>query len=184
MWPVGNKTRVEVTELSDILLGALRPGHFCGVTTVVAKLLNIVCPDKIFFGEKDFQQLTIIRQMVEDLAFPTTVVPVPTLRDADGVAASSRNAYLTPAQRAAAVVIPTALFEAAQAFKEGVMCSEELKVLIRNIIAREPLVRLESVEIRDSRSLHVVKKIHQNAIILLTAIVGKTRLLDEKELKS
>ncbi|ALE03996.1 pantoate--beta-alanine ligase [Bartonella ancashensis] len=180
MWPLGNQTVVNVEKLSCVLMGKLRPGHFCGVTSVVAKFFNIVQPDRAFFGEKDFQQLLIIRRMVEDLAFPVEIIGVPTLRDADGVASSSRNRLLTPEDRKAAVIIPESGKAVKSLYDQGERSVNVLCQTARNIIKRETRAVVEAVDLRDIENLSAVKgKLSVPAVLLLTVRFGTVRLIDQ-----
>ncbi|EJF87025.1 pantothenate synthetase [Bartonella vinsonii subsp. arupensis OK-94-513] len=180
MWPQGNDTIVKVEKLSRILMGKLRPGHFCGVTSVVAKLFNIVQPDKAFFGEKDFQQILIIRRMVKDLAFPVEIVGVPILREADGVASSSRNQLLTLEDRQAAKIIPESGKAAEMLYCQGERSVDKLCKTVRNILQQESRAIIESVDLRDMETLSVVKgKLEKPAVLLLTVRFGEVRLLDQ-----
>ncbi len=180
MWPLGNETVVKVEKLSRILMGKLRPGHFCGVTSVVAKLFNIVQPDKAFFGEKDFQQLLIIRRMVKDLAFPIEIVSVPTLRDADGVASSSRNKLLTLEDRKAAKVIPESLKVVKRLYEQGERSVDKLCTVVRSVLHKEPRIVIESIDLRDMETLCVIKKeLNTPAVLLLTVCFGEVRLIDQ-----
>lgn len=169
---------VEVTRLGDHLCGAFRPGHFRGVTTVVAKLFNIVQPDRAYFGEKDFQQLCLIRRMVEDLNMPITIVPVPTFREADGLALSSRNSYLAPEERAAAPVLHRALQVARQMIESGERDPAVVKKAAAGILASEKLVRPEYFEIVDIREVQPVSEIKGEVRIAGAVWIGKTRLID------
>src|SRR5690242_20203512 len=146
MYPGSGSTNVEVAGLSEHLCGQFRPGHFRGVATVVAKLFHIVAPDRAYFGEKDAQQLAVIRQMVADLNFPIAIVPVATVREPDGVAISSRNARLTPEQRAAAPVVYRALEQARRCIADGHRCAAEVRQEALRILDAEPQVRLEYFE--------------------------------------
>ncbi|OPB31882.1 pantoate--beta-alanine ligase [Bartonella sp. AR 15-3] len=180
MWPLGNETIVEVKKLSRILMGKLRPGHFCGVTSVVAKLFNIVQPDKAFFGEKDFQQLLIIRRMVKDLAFPVEIVGVPILRDADGVASSSRNQLLTLEDRKAAKIIPESLKAVKRLYEQGERSVDKLCEVVRSVLQKEPRAVIESIDLRDIETLCVIKKkLNTSAVLLLTVCFGEVRLIDQ-----
>ncbi|MCL6229501.1 pantoate--beta-alanine ligase [Bartonella bilalgolemii] len=180
MWPLGNETIVEVEKLSRILMGKLRPGHFCGVTSVVAKLFNIVQPDKAFFGEKDFQQLLIIRRMVKDLAFPVEIVGVPILRDADGVASSSRNKLLTLEDRKAAKIIPESLKAVKKLYEQGERSVDKLCEVVRSVLQKEPRAVIESIDLRDVETLCVIKKeLNTSAVLLLTVCFGEVRLIDQ-----
>lgn len=184
MWPEDNETLVMVPSLSSILIGITRPGHFEGVTRVVAKLFNIVQPTKAFFGEKDFQQLTIIRRMVKDLDIDVEVVGVPIYREEDGVAASSRNVFLSPEDRIAARVLNQSLLMVEKAFKEGEKDSQKLKQIGISKIESEPRAKIETFEILDAMSLQEVKgTITKNIVILLSVEVGSVRLLDQLSLE-
>ncbi|ABM45328.1 pantothenate synthetase [Bartonella bacilliformis Peru38] len=180
MWPLGNDTIVEVEGLSRILMGELRPGHFCGVTSVVAKLFNIVQPDKVFFGEKDFQQLLIIRRMVKDLAFPIEVIGVPILRDSDGVASSSRNQLLTPEDRKAAKIIPESGKAAEKLYRQGERSVDKLCKAVRDILQQELRAIVESVDLRNMETLSAIKgTLDAPAVLLLTVRFGDVRLIDQ-----
>lgn len=180
MWPEGNLTSVEVSELSNILIGKLRPGHFRGVTTVVAKLFNIVQPDAAFFGEKDYQQVAIIRRMVEDLAFPVEIISVPILRDGDGVASSSRNKLLTAEDRQAAVAVPDSWKAAELLFKKGERKVKVLRDAVRSVLEREPRAVIEAIDFRDAETLQNIDDVIVNpAVLLLTVRFGSVRLIDQ-----
>lgn len=180
MWPQGNETIVDTTYLSRILIGELRPGHFCGVTTVVAKLFNIVGPDRAFFGEKDFQQIAIIRRMVKDLAFPLEVVGVPTLRDSDSVASSSRNLLLEPQDRQAAVIIPKSWKKAEALYQAGERSATALTAAVRAVLEKEPRGVVEAIDLRDMETLAEVNgELKQPAVLLLTVRFGTVRLIDQ-----
>lgn len=180
MWPLGNDTIVKVEKLSRILIGKLRPGHFCGVTSVVAKLFNIVQPDKAFFGEKDFQQILIIRRMVEDLAFPIEIIGVPISREADGLARSSRNQLLTREDRKAAKIIPESGKAAEQLYHQGERSVNKLYKIVRDILQQESRAVIESIDLRDIETLCVVKgKLENPAVLLLTVRFGAVRLIDQ-----
>lgn len=179
MYPDGFQTFVEVTELTKGLEGFHRPGHFRGVTTVVAKLFNIVLPHKAYFGEKDFQQLRVVQRMVRDLNFPIEIVPCPTVREPDGLAMSSRNSYLSPQERQAATVLQRALKAADDLFRQGERNAALLKAKVWEVLGKEPLVRPQYVEIVDAETLAPVFSIERPAVILLAAFVGNARLIDE-----
>ncbi|WP_297326296.1 pantoate--beta-alanine ligase [uncultured Bartonella sp.] len=180
MWPAGNATSVEVEGLSHILVGKLRPGHFRGVTTVVAKLFNIVEPDFAFFGEKDYQQVVIIRRMVEDLAFPIKIISLPILRDDDGVASSSRNQLLDKEDRKAAVVVPKSWKAAAELFQKGERDINALRHAIKNVLENEPRAFIEAIDFRDAETLEEVEdKISRPTVLLLTVRFGSVRLIDQ-----
>lgn len=183
MYPQGFQTYVEVTELSQGLCGASRPGHFRGVATVVTKLFNIVQPDRAYFGEKDAQQLRVVKRMVTDLNLPVEIIPVATVREPDGLAMSSRNTYLSPEERRAALVLSKSLFYARERVEGGECDVCRLKAEMREIISREPLVDLEYLEFRDSDSLQPVSAVKGEVLIALAARVGKTRLIDNITVK-
>lgn len=181
MYPRPMETVVDVPSLGGELEGAVRPGHFSGVATVVTKLFNIVGPDRAYFGEKDFQQLQIIRRMAEDLAQPVTVIGVATVREDDGLACSSRNVYLTPSERAAAVIVPKALDEAGRLIAAGHTDVAALERAITDFIAAEPLATPEVVALRDPETLGELTEIGAGPVLLLLFVrFGNTRLLDNR----
>ncbi|MEK1925892.1 MAG: pantoate--beta-alanine ligase [Rhizobium giardinii] len=181
MYPRPMETVVDVPTLGSELEGSVRPGHFAGVATVVTKLFNIVQPDRAYFGEKDFQQLQIIRRMVEDLAQPVEIVGVATVREADGLACSSRNVYLTPAERTAAAIVPKALDEAERLIAGGLTEVAALEKAIADFIASEPLATPEVVAVRDPETLHTVTEIGEKPVLLLLFVrFGSTKLLDNR----
>jgi pantoate--beta-alanine ligase len=171
-------TFVEVSRLGDHLCGAFRPGHFRGVATVVAKLFNVLQPDRAYFGEKDYQQLCIIRRMVQDLNLGIEIVPVPIYRDVDGLALSSRNVYLDQDQRAAAPVLYRALTAARKMIEDGEHDASMVKQASGWILAAEPLLRPEYFEIVDPVEIQPVKEITGEVRIAGAVWVGKTRLID------
>ena len=178
IYPTDFSTFVTVDGLSDRLCGGSRPGHFRGVTTVVAKLLNIVQPDKAFFGQKDAAQAAIIRKMVADLGFPVEVVTGAIVREAGGLAMSSRNAYLTAAQRAQATVLSRALQEVELLVAAGVTDSRRLIAAARQTIALEPGVRVDYVSIVDPDTLLPVEDVAGGALVAVAALAGSARLID------
>lgn len=180
MYPRPMETVVDVPGLGGELEGAVRPGHFAGVATVVCKLFNIVQPQAAYFGEKDYQQVIIIKRMVEDLALPVHVVAVPTVRDKDGLALSSRNLYLTEAERAAAVIVPQTLAEAERLVAAGLGDPNELEEKLRAFLAREPLAYTEVVAVRDASTLRPVSSIDEPVVVALFVRFGSTRLLDNR----
>jgi len=178
MYPRNAVTYVTVEGLSEKLDGRSRPGHFRGVTTVVAKLFHVVEPDKAFFGQKDAAQCAIIRRMVRDLSLPVEIVVCPIVREPDGLAMSSRNAYLSPQQRKSALVLRRSLLEIEELFKQGERSPEKLTVAGKKIFSAEPSVRLDYVEIVDPDSLDRVSEISRPALVAVAAYVGPTRLID------
>jgi len=179
IYPKGFATYVTVEGLSDGLEGAARPGHFRGVTTVVALLLNIVRPDFAFFGQKDAQQAIVIRQMVRDLAFDSEVVVLPTARAQSGLALSSRNDYLDDEQRSAATVLYRSLSRAAAEYDNGERNPARLIEAVKSTVATEPLARLDYVSINDAETLDQLDELGDRpALISMAAFIGKTRLID------
>lgn len=178
MYPRGSQTWVEVTEMTQGLCGAGRPGHFRGVTTVVAKLFNIVKPHLALFGEKDYQQLRTIERMVQDLNFDIEIVPVATVRENDGLAMSSRNAYLSAGQRVQALALNTALREAGGALKAGARDPRQLVQAARRCIEKTPEVQIEYIEAVDARTLETVERIEGPVVVAIAARLGQTRLID------
>lgn len=178
MYPPGYQTYVEVNRLSQGLCGAHRPGHFRGVATVVTKIFNIVQPDRAYFGEKDAQQLRVIRRMVFDLNLPVEIKAVPTVREEDGLAMSSRNTYLSAAERRQATVLSRSLFYAQEQVEKGETDTTRLAAGMRRLIAECPLVELEYLEFRDDETWEPVREIRGKTLIALAARVGKTRLID------
>src|ERR1700683_849447 len=178
MYPAGAVTWVTVEGLSAKLDARSRPGHFRGVTTVVAKLFHIVEPDAAFFGQKDAAQVAIIRRMVRDLNFPVEVVACPIVREADGLAMSSRNAYLDPMQRQQALILYRALMRVQKLWEDGERDSAKLLAAGRVEIAREKSVRLDYFEIVDPGNLGPVRSLANGALVAVAAFVGTTRLLD------
>lgn len=178
MYPSGFQTWVQVEALTRRLEGEIRPTHFRGVTTVVAKLFNAVGPDKAYFGQKDAQQAAVVRRMIKDLDFPIEIVVCPTLREADGLAMSSRNTYLNPAERRAATVLFRALSAAKSAYDSGERAAEKLRVIVRGIVASEPLAKLQYVSCADYDSLEELESVRGRALISMAVFMGKSRLID------
>ncbi len=175
VYPTDRSTFVEETSLSSRLEGQSRPGHFRGVCTVVAKLFNIVAPDAAVFGEKDFQQLAIVRRMVRDLNFNIDIIAVPTVREKDGLACSSRNQYLNSDERNQATVLYKALEAAANAGKKS---ANGIVALARQVISEAALARIDYVELVDAESLEPTEIDGPNSVLLLAVYFGKTRLID------
>jgi pantoate--beta-alanine ligase len=179
MYPAGNTaTWVEETELAHRLEGERRPGHFRGVCTVVAKLFNIVQPDIALFGQKDYQQLKVVQRMVRDLRFPIEIVPVPIVRESDGLAMSSRNAQLSTAERAQAAVLSKALRVAHDLFTEGEQSAHRLEAAMQHTLSLAPLARLDYAQIVDGETLEPIAKVQHGNVALIAAHVGKVRLID------
>ncbi|MBP1843980.1 pantoate--beta-alanine ligase [Rhizobium petrolearium] len=180
MYPRPMLTVVDVPDLGCELEGAVRPGHFAGVATVVCKLFNIVQPQTAYFGEKDYQQVVIIKRMVEDLALPVRVIAVPTVRDTDGLALSSRNVYLSEVERRAATIVPRTLDEAERLVRSGQTDPVRLEEMLREFIGREPLANAEVVAVRDASTLQPVALIDEPVVVALFVRIGSTRLLDNR----
>lgn len=181
MYPQPMQTVVDVPTLGAQLEGEVRPGHFAGVTTVVSKLFNIVQPDRAYFGEKDFQQVVVIKRMVEDLLIPVEVVAVPTVREADGLAYSSRNSYLSEAERQAAIIVPQALEFAQKLLAEGALDAAGLEQALTDFIKAEPLAEPEVVAVRNPHTLERVSSLDgADLLVALFVRIGTTRLLDNR----
>jgi len=178
VYPPGFDTVIEVRGVTDVLEGAVRPGHFAGVATVVAKLFNIVQPTRAYFGQKDAQQSVVIRKLVRDLNLPVEVVVAPTVRETDGLALSSRNSYLTRGERAAAPAIYRALNAAKAQFEGGEREAEALRDAMRAVIAAEPLMRVDYVSVADADSLRELTRVEDRALASMAVRLGTTRLID------
>ena len=179
VYPPGFDTWVEPGSLAAGLEGAARPGHFRGVATVVTKLFNVLRPDRAYFGQKDGQQLAVIRQLERDLNLGVEIVAAPTVRDADGLALSSRNAYLTAAERRAAPVIFRALSRAEELWRRGESDAETLRAAIRAVLAREPLLGgIDYVSVADAATLAELQQVKAPAMASLAVHLGSTRLID------
>lgn len=183
MYPKDYQTYVEVTELTKGLCGAYRPGHFKGVATVVLKLFNIVKPHLAVFGEKDYQQLKVIQQMVKDLNLEIKIVAHPTVREWDGLAMSSRNTYLKEEERRSALSLYQALKFAERLILEGERSTKKIKELMQDYIEKFPYTKVQYIEIVDPETLKPVEKLDKNVLIALAVFVGKTRLIDNKVIK-
>ena len=178
MYPAGGVTWITVEGLSDRLDGRSRPGHFRGVATVVAKLFHVVEPELAFFGQKDAAQVAIIRCMVRDLNFPVEIVACPIVREGDGLAMSSRNAYLDARERKKALVLYRSLMRVRKMWDAGEHCPEKLIAAGREEIAREESVRLDYFEIVDPETLEAVETAERGALVAVAAFVGATRIID------
>jgi pantoate--beta-alanine ligase len=178
LYPKGHATFVEPGGAAEGLEGACRPGHFRGVATVVTALFNLVRADVAVFGEKDAQQLAVVRQMVRDLSIPTEIVPGPTLREADGLAMSSRNAYLSPEERRAAAVLHRALRAAETAVSQGERRGDAVRERLREVLNTEPLARVEYAEVVDAESFQPVETLRGRLVLPLAVRIGGTRLID------
>lgn len=178
MYPPGSRTKVTVQEITTVLCGARRPGHFDGVATVCTKLFNIVQPDIAFFGQKDYQQCVVIRQLVSDLNLPMEIRVCPTVREPDGLAMSSRNVYLRPQERQAATALFRGLQAALAAFRGGIRSAAALRRAAADELAKEPLVRTDYVEVVNGRDLSPIEYVESGDVIACAAFVGKARLID------
>jgi len=178
MYPAHFRTYVYVEGLSEKLCGRFRPGHFRGVTTVVTKLFNIVNPDIAYFGQKDAQQAIIIKKMVEDLNMPVKIKVLPTVRESDGLALSSRNNYLSAGERKDAVVLAQALSLAKRLIKKGKTDSRSLIHKMRQLIKKKKNAKIDYVAIVDTHNLEPLKKIKRKTLLALAVWIGKTRLID------
>jgi pantoate--beta-alanine ligase len=178
IYPAAFKTRVDPGPLGEVLEGASRPGHFGGVLTVVLKLLNLTQPKRAYFGQKDFQQVVLVRQLVRDLGLPVRIVAVPTVREPDGLAMSSRNAYLDPSQRQLAPIIHQAVAEAAQAFTAGETDPASLERLTMARLARTPELAIDYVGVVDDTTLSRPSRAVPGSVLLVAVKLGSTRLID------
>ena len=171
-------TFVDINTLSEVLCGKTRPIHFRGVCTVVSKLFNIVAPDKAYFGQKDAQQLAIIKRMVRDLNFDIEIIGCPIIREDDGLAKSSRNTYLNPQERAAAVILSKAIFTGKKMVEEGIKDALTVKATMMAILKSEPLANVEYVEMVDFGTLQDIETINGPILTAIAVRIGKTRLID------
>jgi pantoate--beta-alanine ligase len=180
IYPEGFQTTVTVANVTQGLCGTSRPTHFAGVTTVVAKLFNLVKPHVAVFGQKDYQQLVTIRRMVADLAMDIEIVGAPIMREADGLAMSSRNAYLSPAERRAALCLSRALAAAQTVLDEGTVSALDLLSAARGVIESEPLAKLDYASVVDPETMNEISIANGPVLLALAAFVGKTRLIDNR----
>lgn len=178
MYPPNFATWVEVEGLTKPLEGASRPGHFRGVTTIVAKLFNAVQPQKAYFGQKDAQQAAVIRQMTRDLNFPIEIVVCPIVREADGLAMSSRNTYLSPDERQAATILFRALTAAKSAYERGERKAETLRNIMASVLATEPRAQVQYVSVADYDTLEELHTVTGKTLFSMAVFMGKTRLID------
>lgn len=183
VYPPGFQTYVTVEDVTAPLEGGMRPGHFRGVATVVAKLFNIVQPDRAYFGQKDAQQVAVIRQMVRDLNLPVEIVVGETVREADGLAMSSRNTYLSPEDRRAAVVLYQALCAARGAYERGEKDGERLRGVMRAALVKEPRATVEYVSAADPLTLRELEHVEKGVLLSIAVRFGTTRLIDNFLLK-
>jgi pantoate--beta-alanine ligase len=182
VYPPGFGTYVSVEKLTEVLEGASRPAHFRGVSTIVLKLLNIIQPRRAYFGRKDAQQLAVVRRMVRDLDVPVEVVDMPIVREPDGLAMSSRNVYLSPEQRQAALVLSRSLRLAEEAYAGGERDAGAVRERVRALIAAEPLASIDYVSVADAESLAELDRIGRPALVSLAVRFGATRLIDNTTL--
>ncbi|MDP6501240.1 MAG: pantoate--beta-alanine ligase [Dehalococcoidales bacterium] len=178
MYPPNFNSWVEVDKITARLEGASRPGHFRGVTTVVAKLFNIVQPSRAYFGQKDAQQTLVIKKMVADLNMNLDVITCPTVREPDGLAMSSRNSYLTSEERQAATIVPQALNLASQLWSEGEKDADKIRQGMTDLIKQQPLAAIDYVSIADTETLEELDQVKPPALVSLAVKIGKPRLLD------
>jgi pantoate--beta-alanine ligase len=183
VYPPGFQSWIEVTEVSRPLEGSHRPGHFRGVATVVAKLFNAFTPDRAYFGQKDAQQVAVIKQMARDLNFPLEIVVCPTVREADGLAMSSRNVYLNGEERAAATVLYRALSAACEAYRAGERRGPQLRATMQHILEQEPLARPDYVSAAHPETLQEVEGEAETMLLSLAVHIGNTRLIDNMPLE-
>lgn len=182
IYPEGYKTSVHVEGFSDLLCGKSRPGHFQGVATVVLKLFNIVQPDIAFFGQKDFQQLRVIEQMVQDLNLPVQIVGMPIVREADGLAMSSRNQYLSPEERKTALALSASLSLSEELIKQGVRDSQKILQDVRHLLEESGKIRIDYISLCDPKTLQEQETLSLPALLALACFVGSTRLIDNRVL--
>lgn len=184
IYPDGCSTYVEIDgDITKQLCGASRPGHFKGVTTVVSKLFNIITPDRAYFGQKDAQQVAVIKKMVRDLHFDIEIVPCPIIREKDGLAMSSRNIYLNEEERRAAVILSKSLSHAEKVIKKGELDASKINNFIIDNISNEPLAEVDYVEIVNPKTLESLTNIQDEVLIALAVRIGKARLIDNIKLE-
>ena len=178
MYPGHFTSFIDTTETTELLCGAVRPIHFRGVCTVVGKLFNIVLPDNAYFGQKDAQQLATIRRFVRDLNFPVEIVACPIVREEDGLAKSSRNTYLSPVERQAALILSQSLKKGKALIEQGEKSAEKVKEVITESLKTEPLARIDYVEVVDFENIQRVETIEGETLVAIAVYIGKTRLID------
>jgi pantoate--beta-alanine ligase len=178
MYPGHFTSFIDTTETTELLCGAVRPIHFRGVCTVVGKLFNIVCPDRAYFGQKDAQQLATIKRFARDLNFPIEIVPCPIVREDDGLAMSSRNTYLSPEERKAALILSKSLKMGKKAIEDGEKNSQKIIDIITANLKTEPLARIDYVEVVDFENIQRVDTIQGETLVAIAVYIGKTRLID------
>lgn len=183
MYPAGFSLSVTVAGVSNGMEGARRPGHFTGVATVVTRLFCLVLPDAAFFGEKDGQQLAVIQRLATDLGLPLTIVPVPTVREADGLALSSRNLYLSPGEREKAPHLYRSLLTGAELFAKGCREASEILAAVRASLENEPSFRLDALDLVDLETMEPLTLLDRPAMLAVAAFLGKTRLIDNVRLR-
>ena len=178
MYPGHFTSFIDTTETTELLCGAVRPIHFRGVCTVVGKLFNIVMPDRAYFGQKDAQQLATVKRFVRDLNFPLDIVACPIIREADGLAKSSRNTYLNPEERKAALILSQSLKKGKEAIDNGERDSQKVISIIRENLEKEPLARIDYVEVVDFENIQRIARIEGETLVAIAVYIGKTRLID------
>lgn len=178
MYPDGFQTTISIGQATTPLEGKFRPGHFDGVATVVAKLFNVVLPDKAYFGRKDAQQCVVIQRMVRDLNFPVAIIVRPTVREPDGLAMSSRNAYLNAEERKAALTLYRALRRAKELLEQGERCAATLEGEMRALLEAEPLAKIDYAAVVDAETLQPLATVERDTLVALAVRIGRTRLID------
>ncbi|MEE2701020.1 MAG: pantoate--beta-alanine ligase [Chloroflexota bacterium] len=184
IYPPDFSSYIDVEGLTDRLEGARRPGHFRGVATIVTKLFTIIRPDRSYFGQKDGQQAMVIKRLTQDLHLGTEIVVVPTVRESDGLAMSSRNIYLTAAERRAAPVLYRSLMRVYQMWQSGTRSADKLRREARNMVGKEPLAKLEYVSVADAETLEELNTVNHQAIVSIAVRFGHARLIDNVMLNS